>query len=694
MKVEVEVVSTDTIKPSSPTPHHLRNYQLSFLDQISPPIFMPLVFFFEADHGDQNNFTNAAMSNQFKKSLSETLTQFYPLAGRVMDNLQIDCNDAGVPYFEARANCRLSEVVGDPIPGELNKFLPCELDDIRDLPMVIQVTFFDCGGLVLSVGFSHKVADALSFLMFVKSWAGTARGDRHRPCPCFGSSTIFPQKNLSGFKPTTGIVKEKIVTKRFVFTAAKIATLRDNYTDKNGAEEYSRPPTRIEALSAFIWSRFVAATQAKGDSGKIYTVLHAVNLRTRIDPPLPEYYFGNISRVAIAVASMDSEEECSFSDSKLDIVDRSNQLKQSLSDALTRFYPLAGRTRANLYIDCNDEGVPYVEAQVQCQLSVVVKQPEPAELNRLLPCELDNVGDLLLAIQVNIFGCGGIAVGLCISHKIADALSLFMFINGWAATARGDSDIVSPNFGLATIFPPRKLSGFKPGTGIYKDKCVTKRFVFNSSMIAFLKRKYTNSIYAENARSRPSRTEALSAFIWSRFVAATQGKEEEEEPSKRLINMVCQLVNLRTRTDPPLPENYFGNIVSFPMATPSMDSKEDCYGVINSIREAIKKVDGDYVKKLQGGEEHFMEDPAKKGGVVSFTFSSLCRFPIYEADFGWGKPVWVASASLTKKNVVLFMDTKVGNGIEAWINMEEEDMAKFQSDKEFLALFSPIQACI
>ena len=28
-------------------------------------------------------------------------------------------------------------------------------------------------------------------------------------------------------------------------------------------------------------------------------------------------------------------------------------------------------------------------------------------------------------------------------------------------------------------------------------------------------------------------------------------------------------------------------------------------------------------------------------GVCSYTFSSLCKFPIYETDFGWGKPAWV-----------------------------------------------------
>ncbi|ONI30186.1 hypothetical protein PRUPE_1G235900 [Prunus persica] len=47
MKVEVEVISKEIIKPSSPTPDHLRYLQLSFLDQLAPPVYNPFVLFYE-----------------------------------------------------------------------------------------------------------------------------------------------------------------------------------------------------------------------------------------------------------------------------------------------------------------------------------------------------------------------------------------------------------------------------------------------------------------------------------------------------------------------------------------------------------------------------------------------------------------------------------------------------------------------
>ncbi|KAG5520713.1 hypothetical protein RHGRI_033333 [Rhododendron griersonianum] len=367
----------------------------------------------------------------------------------------------------------------------------------------------------------------------------------------------------------------------------------------------------------------------------------------------------------------------------LDNSEKSSHLKKSLSDALTRFYPLAGRMVDNLYVDCNDEGVPYVEAEAKSRLSEVISDPIPGEMNQFLPCELDDVRDLLLVIQVTFFACGGMAVAVGISHKIADALSLFMFINGWAAgaTAHGDTDILVPQFESATIFPPMDTTGFTPSTGIAKSDIVTKRFVFTASKISTLREKFSKNNttteggelgnYYNSSRRPTTRVEALSAFIWTRFMVATQACEKKADKIYSLLHAV----NLRPRVNPPLPEIKI--LASF-----------------LQVRDAIRKINGDYVAKLQEGNNHlsFVKERAKQtttGEVVSFSFTSLCRFPLYEPDFGWGKPVWVGSMSLTFKNLVVFMDTRTGDGIEAWVNLKREDMAKFETDAEFLESISP-----
>ncbi|KAJ6323556.1 hypothetical protein OIU76_010957 [Salix suchowensis] len=281
MKLESEVISKEVIKPSSPTPDHLRHYHLSFLDQISPPVYNPLLLFYPADGDVKINSTEK--TNQLKQSLSE-----------------------------AEVRCRLSQVSENPAPGELSKLIPFALDDAEGLPLGIQYNIFECGGIVIGLCISHKIGDALSLLTFIKSWAATSRGEEdHIMRPEFISATLFPPINISGFKPATGITKEDVVTKRFVFSSTSIELLKEKCSAGVGSleNENQRPPSRVEALSVFIWRRFMAATKAESRPERIYSMVHAVNLRSRMEPPLPEYSFGNYYRIAFTIPSAGTGEE-------------------------------------------------------------------------------------------------------------------------------------------------------------------------------------------------------------------------------------------------------------------------------------------------------------------------------------------------------------------------------------------------
>lgn len=373
------------------------------------------------------------------------------------------------------------------------------------------------------------------------------------------------------------------------------------------------------------------------------------------------------------------------------VTEISNHLKKSLAEVLTLFYPLAGRIKDNQYVDCNDEGIPYVEAHVKCRVSDVLKNPIPGEFSEFMPFELDDIANKFpLGVQLNVFECGGFAIGHCISHKLADGLSHFMFSKTWAATALGDqAKIESPQFISAKLFPPRDFKAYDAGLGITRNK-VAKRFVFNASMIEALRAKYQDSAGLENQLKPPSRVDALSAFIWSRYVASTKDTGPDEK-----LYMVLHSVNLRPRFEPPLPQHCFGNLYRAAMTAPFLSSGEECYGrVMRQVREEIDKIDNDYMKSLQQGAEHLSAinesvDSVISGELITFSFSSFCRFPLYDNDFGWGKPTWVSSPPLTFKNLVVFMDTKEAGGIEAYISLEEEVMAKFETDIEFLAYASP-----
>ena len=47
-----------------------------------------------------------------------------------------------------------------------------------------------------------------------------------------------------------------------------------------------------------------------------------------------------------------------------------------------------------------------------------------------------------------------------------------------------------------------------------------------------------------------------------------------------------------------------------------------------------------------------VHEAIEKGEEDVFLFTSWCRFPFYEADFGWGKPVWISRTHPTNKVVM------------------------------------------
>ncbi|KAK9108379.1 hypothetical protein Syun_024390 [Stephania yunnanensis] len=363
-------------------------------------------------------------------------------------------------------------------------------------------------------------------------------------------------------------------------------------------------------------------------------------------------------------------------------------LKESLSKCLTKFYPLAGRIKDGVSVDCNDAGVGFVEARVtNCSLLDVVTNPNTLSLRQLLPLDQPyTLESPLLLVRVNQFQCGGIAIGMCVSHKVSDVSSLSAFINGWSCAARGDSEVITPHFELAALFPwkyendDQGLEATDEGPSKYV--VVAKRFVFNALDIARLREK------ARNVES-PTRVELVSAFIWKRFI---EWDRSRSYPTSKPYS-AFHVVSLKKRRAPPLAKHSFGNMSTIvgALLTAENDDNDEYCSLVGKIRGAIRGIDGEFVKKLESGDEGHLKRyeaeimQASQVGNEPIHFTSWCRFGFYDADFGWGRPVWVATISLEFPNLVRLMDTRSGDGIEAWVNMLEEDIEGFANDPELLA---------
>lgn len=372
--------------------------------------------------------------------------------------------------------------------------------------------------------------------------------------------------------------------------------------------------------------------------------------------------------------------------------ERTFQLKKSLSETLTRFYPFAGRVKDNASIECNDDGAAFTEARVSCLLSDILKEPDHEVLKQLLPinCEAFEEGrGCVLNVQANCFKCGGIGIGICLSHKIADAATLNTFIRSWATTASGIGQNVVPIFNAVSIIPHKDISMTPPAVENLKfkeHKSVTKRFVFNGSKIAALKAKAASA-----SVEQPTKVETVTALIWK---CATKASRTNSESSSRL-SALYQNVNIRNRTVPPVPNDSAGNFVGSFIAK-TEEAEAELHGLVAELRKGIEEF-CKKTKRLPVREDILVicENRMEAIGMLTrddmdfYVCTSWCRFPLYEAaDFGWGKPMWVSSAIPTAKNMVLLVDTKGGDGIESWVRLSEEDMKLFESDQELLAYAS------
>ncbi|XP_037493504.1 stemmadenine O-acetyltransferase [Jatropha curcas] len=365
-------------------------------------------------------------------------------------------------------------------------------------------------------------------------------------------------------------------------------------------------------------------------------------------------------------------------------------LKQSLSEALSRFYPLAGKVKDGLSIDCNDEGLFYTEATTNISLSQWLTQPDLTSLNKLMPNAASEYdlpsGSHVALIQETTFACGGFAIGILVSHMVCDASSLFLFLKDWAATAcksaakrpylEGES--IFPQY---TAFPTQASNAHIFAPFAKKGKHITKRIVFKESAIANLKAKARlNNI------NNPTRVE----------VSIT---------TRNNINKplgITHVVNLRRKGEPPLPECLVGNCVSIAGAV--FTAEEELNELVTGLREAIRKVGNDFLKKIKSKEDGFLEyyDAMKEIGDLFTTpesdsavelagFSSWCNFGAYDIEFGRGKPIWAACAVPYVEdsdnphfNMIILMDTRTYKGVEAWVSMNEDDLDFLEKDEELL----------
>ncbi|XP_038715133.1 stemmadenine O-acetyltransferase-like [Tripterygium wilfordii] len=318
---------------------------------------------------------------------------------------------------------------------------------------------------------------------------------------------------------------------------------------------------------------------------------------------------------------------------------------------------------------------------------------EVSSIFKLFPDAVSNVvssGAPVAIVQENVFTCGGMALGFFPWHVIFDASTLSAFLKTWSAFARNSvEEAMFPNFTASTIFPPNipfNLDSLAMASRLFEwsPYVVTRRFFFDGSVIANLKAQATRSSSLQN----PTRAEVVSALLKSFTDALLKVNLGTQMPI--LMNFP---VNLRRRATPQIPETCVGNLLFF--ATLMAKGGEEFDGLVWKMRESLSKLDGDVVKSLQGdggwlklveiiGKLH--DELFSDSGIVHIGLNSWCNMGLYSVDFGFGKPLWIPASGFGIKNYMFLTDTKHGDGIEAWVSLDEQVMVVLEQDNKLMSL--------
>ncbi|XVF11000.1 hypothetical protein REPUB_Repub07fG0231600 [Reevesia pubescens] len=330
-----------------------------------------------------------------------------------------------------------------------------------------------------------------------------------------------------------------------------------------------------------------------------------------------------------------------------DFSEKSKLLHDSISKTLSLFYPLAGRLQDAATIDCNDEGAFYVEAKVNIQLSDFLTRPDFNLMDHFLPTtdpktmELSN-GAMVL-VRFTSFTCGGVAISLSLTHKLADVSALFTLVQSWSSVCHGLSDPLTPDLiGEKFLAPRDEFSAMSASVNIAAEKFVLRRFVFTASKISELKAKVDQEF---QKLSPPLPETAIGNFVWPFMVIANDEKDLE------LQEVVIQMRKSFNEFNNTMANMFKGE--NAPLA----------------IMGALKKR-GEFFRNNRE--------------ITVYKCSSWCKLPFYDTDFGWGKPLWNVSVNKLVSNRIALADTRSRDGIEALLTLDEEEMALFEQNEELL----------
>ncbi|KAG5621097.1 hypothetical protein H5410_006315 [Solanum commersonii] len=256
----------------------------------------------------------SSLIDHLRVSLSRVLDFFPPLCGRFKAEEQsgtatcffINCNNAGVQFSHAKADGVTVDDILDQskcVPNVVGDFFP--LNGVRNIEATskpflgVQVTEL-VDGIFIGCTANHALLDGSSFWHFFSSWAEISSGSNNviSKIPFlkrdefpfkinnFSNRISIPNERINSYSNSTRdptVLQQKI----FHFTKESIAKLKS----KANVEMNTTKISSLQAVLAHIWQSVIRCRNLDRNEETTFEV--PIDMRKRLNPPLPEGFFGN-----------------------------------------------------------------------------------------------------------------------------------------------------------------------------------------------------------------------------------------------------------------------------------------------------------------------------------------------------------------------------------------------------------------
>ncbi|KAH7678739.1 Transferase protein, partial [Dioscorea alata] len=333
---EEDIIKKETVTLVSPTnPNPTQRVYLSNIDQtVAFPV--ETIFFFESLESSTND-----VIEKVKRAISEEfLIPYYFMAGRLGYNeeskrLELVCNNGGVLFVGATSRLKLSDLGDVSSPNPSFHHLILRIDgslSLNDTPLfTIQVTRFSCGGYSIGFVTNHSIMDGRAAAEMFQTLGSICKSstqviplhlqtkhstltlnlDRHSyikprspPLITFHHDSEYTISSSSSFTnlPLNLYLSPTHTCKVFSFTTSMINSLK---------LKAMTTCSSFEAMVAHLWR---TRTKTVFDNPlATSSVLFAVDIRTKLNPPLPPNFIGNAVITTAATAKVMDIEDKPFS---------------------------------------------------------------------------------------------------------------------------------------------------------------------------------------------------------------------------------------------------------------------------------------------------------------------------------------------------------------------------------------------